>query len=62
MHDLGNDLTRKNLPCGCVVDTHRDFIGRVLGTIVVRPESCVKPEHVTGHVVIMPGREHAKPE
>jgi hypothetical protein len=53
---------RKTLPCGCEVNAARDFLGRVVGTVVVRGGQCDKPEHVPGHVLIMPGREHARPE
>ena len=56
------DEVRKTLPCGCVVDTHRDFLGRVVGTIVERGESCAREEHSVGQLVVMPGREHARPE
>jgi hypothetical protein len=44
------------------VDTARDFLGRVVGTIAVRGEGCTHAQHAPGHVVIMPGREHARPE
>lgn len=56
------DVTRKTLPCGCEVDTARDFLGRVVGTVVVKGEACSQTLHVPGHVVLMPGREHARPE
>ncbi|MEQ1574522.1 MAG: hypothetical protein ABL993_09780 [Vicinamibacterales bacterium] len=57
-----SDNLQKALPCGCLVDTHRDFLGRVVGTIVTRGEQCPRTEHASGQVVIMPGREHARPE
>ena len=57
-----SDAARKTLPCGCQVDTARDFLGRVVGTIVVRGETCSQAQHAPGHVVVMPGREHARPE
>jgi hypothetical protein len=57
-----SDATRKTLPCGCEADTARDFLGRTVGTIVVRAETCADVRHVPGHVVVMPGREHARPE
>lgn len=57
-----SETARKTLPCGCQVDTQRDYLGRVVGTIVARGEACPRPEHVSGHVVVMPGREHARPE
>jgi hypothetical protein len=53
---------RKTLPCGCEVATQRDFLGRVVGTILTRAEHCPRSEHVEGAVVIMPGRENARPE
>jgi hypothetical protein len=54
--------SQKTLPCGCQVDTARDFLGRVVGTITVRGDACPRAEHVPGHVVVMPGRENARPE
>ena len=56
------DPVRKTLACGCQVDTVRDFLQRVVGTIVVRGDACQNAQHVPGQVVIMPGREHARPE
>jgi hypothetical protein len=53
---------QKQLPCGCTVRTNRDFLGRVVGTITARGEGCTRDDHVPGHVVVMPGREHARPE
>ena len=53
---------RKTLGCGCVVRTYRDFLGRVVGTIVARGDACPRAEHVPEAVVIMPGRENARPE
>jgi hypothetical protein len=53
---------RKTLACGCEVLTYRDFLGRVVGAIVTRGTSCQKAEHVPEAIVIMPGREHARPE
>jgi hypothetical protein len=53
---------RKTLACGCQVDTKRDFLGRVVGTIVIRSEACTQAQHAPGHVVVMPGRENARPE
>jgi hypothetical protein len=47
------------LTCGCQVTTRRDFLGRVVGTILVRGDSCSREDHVVGFVVLMPGREHA---
>jgi hypothetical protein len=57
-----DDVTMKTLTCGCVVRTARDFLGRVVGTIESCAEGCDQAAHVPGHVVIMPGREHARPE
>jgi hypothetical protein len=56
------DAVRKTLPCGCVVDTQRDFLGRVVGTVVTKGESCAQAAHAPAAVVVMPGREHARPE
>jgi hypothetical protein len=50
------------LACGCQVRTRRDFLGRVVGTIVARGEGCPRPDHQPDLVVLMPGREHARPE
>jgi hypothetical protein len=52
----------KTLACGCLVRTYRDFLGRVVGTILTRGAECPKQEHTPGHTVVMPGREHARPE
>ena len=56
------DADQKQLACGCRVRTSRDFIGRVVGTILERGDGCTKNDHVSGGVVLMPGREHARPE
>jgi hypothetical protein len=53
---------RKLLPCGCEVETSRDFLGRVVGAILRRGAECSRDEHAPGRVVIMPGRENARPE
>jgi len=50
------------LGCGCLVSTGRDFLGRVVGTVVTHGASCPRDDHQPGHVVLMPGREHARPE
>lgn len=50
------------LTCGCTVRTHTDFLGRVVGTIAARGEECPRQEHVVGQVVVMPGRENARPQ
>jgi hypothetical protein len=55
-------MARKTLPCGCQVETARDFLGRVVGTVVVKGEACSQTLHAPGQVVVMPGREHARPE
>jgi hypothetical protein len=57
-----SDSAQKTLPCGCLVTTQRDFLGRVVGTIVTRGLQCGHAQHVQGHVVVMPGRENARPE
>ncbi len=56
------DGGEKTLPCGCRVRTHRDFIGRVLGTILARGIDCTDARHTIDAAVIMPGREHASPD
>ena len=56
------DAVRRTLACGCQVDAGRDFLGRVAGTIVIRGDACPSAEHVPGHVLVMPGRENARPE
>jgi hypothetical protein len=55
-------MDRKTLPCGCDVDTYRDFLGRVVGTIVTKGPQCTRAEHAAGQVTVMPGRENARPE
>jgi hypothetical protein len=52
----------KALPCGCEARTYRDFLGRVVGTIVTKSATCERAEHAVGQTVIMPGRENARPE
>ena len=56
------EVGRKTLACGCQVDTARDFLGRVVGTIVDRGAGCQNSLHTPGSVVVMPGRENARPE
>jgi len=53
---------QKTLACGCVAATYRDFLGRVVGKILTRGGECTRPEHAPDSVIIMPGREHARPE
>jgi hypothetical protein len=50
------------LACGCLVTTSRDFLGRTVGTILHRGPDCARDDHQPGRVVLMPGREHARPE
>ena len=52
----------KALPCGCEARTYRDFLGRVVGTIVTKSPTCARAEHTLGQTDIMPGRENARPE
>jgi hypothetical protein len=52
----------KFLGCGCHVETSRDFLGRVVGRILEKHPSCQVANHQPGVVVIMPGRENARPE
>jgi hypothetical protein len=61
MSEAASDDT-KTLPCGCQARTARDFLGRVVGTVVVKGERCTQPLHAPGQVVVMPGREHARPD
>ena len=56
-----SDDAVKTLACGCEVKTYRDFLGRVVGTVLSRGPECSRPEHAVGQTVIMPGREHARP-
>jgi hypothetical protein len=49
------------LTCGCEVRTSRDFLGRTIGTIVARGAACARDDHQPDRVVLMPGREHARP-
>jgi hypothetical protein len=57
-----DDSAVKTLSCGCEVRTSRDFLGRVVGMVLTRGADCVRPEHAVGQTIIMPGREHARPE
>jgi hypothetical protein len=50
------------LACGCRVTTSRDFLGRTVGRIVERGDACARDDHQPGVVLLMPGREHARPE
>jgi len=56
------DASRETLPCGCQVDTTRDFLGRVVGTIAEKGDACQDARHEVAQVVVMPGRENARPE
>jgi hypothetical protein len=56
-----DEASARALPCGCTARTARDFLGRVVGTILTRGESCGDARHVVGRVVPMPGRENAGP-
>ncbi len=56
------DSTSKTLPCGCAVQPYRDFLGRMVGTILTRGADCPRTEHSAGQTVVMPGRENARPE
>jgi hypothetical protein len=62
MTDAASLIARKTLPCGCQADTARDFLGRVIGTLVTKGDACGQAMHTVGAVVVMPGREHARPE
>jgi hypothetical protein len=52
----------KMLACGCEVRTYRDFLQRVVGTVLTKGPQCPSAEHEPGKTIIMPGREHARPE
>jgi len=54
--------TRKTLACGCLVEASRDFLGRIVGTVIAKGETCAQTLHAPGAIVVMPGREHARPE
>ncbi len=56
-----DDASRQTLPCGCAARTDRDFLGRVVGTILSRGEACTDARHEVGAVVPMPGRQNAGP-
>jgi hypothetical protein len=53
---------RRKLGCGCEVETYRDFLGRVVGRIVARDPNCSDQAHEVDRVIVMPGRENARPE
>ena len=59
---MEKDGERRSLACGCEVHTSRDFLGRVVGMILTRGAECSRDEHEPGRVVIMPGRENARPQ
>lgn len=50
------------LACGCHVRTSRDFLGRVVGTILEKHPSCQVATHEPGVTVVMPGRDNARQE
>ena len=49
------------LTCGCRVATQRDFLGRVVGTVIEKGSECPREDHEPGRVVVMPGRDNARP-
>jgi hypothetical protein len=57
-----SDSAHKTLDCGCAVNTYRDFLQRVVGTVVTKGPECPRDEHAVGRTIIMPGRENARPE
>lgn len=59
---MSDAAVEKSLSCGCRVSTHRDFLGRVVGTILARGADCTDARHTVGAAVVMPGREHASPD
>jgi hypothetical protein len=56
------DGPSSTLSCGCQVRTYRDFLGRVVGTILTKGPDCLRAEHIEGQTVVMPGRENARPD
>ena len=54
-----SDAPTQTLTCGCEVETRRDFLGRTVGTVRTRGADCARDDHRPGHVLLMPGREHA---
>jgi hypothetical protein len=67
MADASNDrakgtATEKALSCGCIVAASRDFLGRVVGAVITKGEACSLTLHAPGQVIVLPGREHARPE
>lgn len=52
----------KKLSCGCEVEIFRDFLGRGLGKILVAGEQCPHRDHGVGYVLVLPGRQYARPE
>ncbi len=57
-----SETTTTSLVCGCEARPSRDFLGRTVGTIVTRGAECPREDHVPDRVVLLPGREHARPE
>jgi hypothetical protein len=57
-----SEASVKTAPCGCEVRTQRDFLGRVVGTILTRGAACQQPGHDVGQTIVMPGRENARPD
>jgi hypothetical protein len=57
-----DEVAATTLTCGCRVTTSRDFLGRTVGAILERAAACGRDDHQPGRVVLMPGREHARPE
>jgi len=51
--------SRIQLSCGCDVQTSKDFLGRIVGTILARGDTCPRPDHQPGRVVLLPGRDNA---
>ncbi len=54
-------MDTKTLSCGCVVDVHHDALQRIVGRILEKGVECPRVEHAIGRVVLLPGREHARP-
>jgi hypothetical protein len=59
---MPTEMDSQSLTCGCRVDVSRDFLGRKVGTIVEKGPQCRLDDHAAGRVVVMPGRDNARPE
>ena len=51
-----------HLPASDTVPSPLKFLGRVVGTILTKGSECQRGEHTPGHVLVMPGRDNARPQ